>query len=216
MGLASCGCGSKDNTKLSDDKRVAITVDGHDVYLDEARYYAYSAQATNEVYYIANEPREIDWNQKVESGTAQNAIKGEVLDSICRRECFYDKREEYNVKLDSDEKKEVEKNVKNYFSQTSEKLKNKINISKKRLGEVFTKDMIATKVEDIMEVETKGLVGDYYKDFIDNASVNCEKCWSDINFQQHILSKKDMEAETGLATEVPEDTEEDTTLESVE
>lgn len=216
LGLVGCGCGGQDDSKMTDDKRVAITVDGEDVYLDEAKFYAYSAQATNEVYYIANEPKEIDWNKKVGNGTAQNAIKGEVLDSICQRECFYDKKDEYNVKLDADEKEEVEKKVNNYYAESSKKLKDKIGITKKRLKEIFTKDAIATKVEDIMEAEEKGSASKYAKDWIDDASIDCEDCWKNINFQTHIFSKKDVENETGLATEIPEEADEDVSLEKAE
>lgn len=214
LGLVGCGCGSKDDANATDDKKLAITVDGNEVYLDEAKYYAYSAQATNEVYYIANEPNEIDWNKNVGRGTAQEAVKGEVLDSICQRECFYEKKDEYNVKLDADEKKEVDNKVKNYYSESSKKLKDIIGVSKKRLKEIFTKDAIAQKVEDIMEAEEKGSASKYSKDWIDDASVDCEKCWSDINFQTHIFSKKDVEDETNLATEIEEETEEDIELDN--
>ena len=82
--------------------------------------------------------------------------------------------------------------------------------------EVFTKDAVATKVQDIMEAEEKGSAGKYYKDFIDDASVKCEKCWSDINFGEHIFNLKEVEEYTGLATEVPEETEEDMQVESAE
>ena len=131
----------------------------------------------------------------------------------------HDAKEDKIKFLDIDwltEKKEVEKKVKNYFAESSDKLKDKIGITKKRLYEVFEKDAIASKVEDIMEAEEKGKAGKYYKDFIDDASVDCEKCWSLINFNQHIFSKKDVENETGLATEVPDETEEDVVLESAE
>lgn len=192
LGLVGCGCGSKDDAKLKDDKRVAITVDGEDVYLDEAKYYIYSSQGTYEIYYISND-EEIDWNEKVEGSTWQGAVKGQTLDDICRRECFYAKKDEYNVKLEAEEKEEVEKKVKNYFSESSKKLKEKIGISRKRLKAIYTKDAIAQKVEDIMEAEEKGSAGKYYKDWIDDVSVNCEKCWSDINFQEHIFNKKDLE-----------------------
>lgn len=205
--FAGCGCGSKDDSKLADSERLAVTVNGEDVYLDEAKYYAYSAQATNEVYYIANEDNEIDWNSKVEDGTAQNAVKGEVLNSICQREILYDKRDEYNVKLDADEKEEVEKNVENYFAESSKKLKDKIGITKKRLKAVFTKDAIAQKVQDIMVAEDKEAASDKIKDWIDDASISCEKCWADINFKTPIFSKKDAENETGLTTEMVEETE---------
>ena len=84
--LGTVGCGSKDSASLKDSEKLAISADGNEVFLDEAKYYAYSAQATNEVYYIGNKDDEIDWNEKVESGTAQAAVKGEVLEAICRRE----------------------------------------------------------------------------------------------------------------------------------
>ena len=215
LGLVGCGCGSKDDATLTDDKRVAITADGNEVYLDEAKYYAYSSQGTYEIYFIAND-EEIDWNAKAEDSTWQGVVKGQTLDDICRRECFYAKKDDYNVKLDADEKKEVQNKVKSYFEESSQKLKDKIGISKKRLAAVFTKDAIAQKVEDIMEAEEKGSAGKYYKDWIDDASVDCARCWSNINFGEHIFTKKDVENETGLATEVPDETDEDVALESAE
>ncbi|MCR5429624.1 MAG: hypothetical protein K6E58_00125 [Eubacterium sp.] len=193
LGAVGCGCGHKDDASLKDSERLAVTADGNDVFLDEAKYYAYSAQATNEVYYIGNKDKDIDWNEKVESGTAQGAVKGEVLDGICRRECFYAKKDEYNVKLTDEEKQEIDKKVENYFEETNKTLKEKIGVTKKRLKFIFTKDVIAQKVEDIMEAEEKGSAGKYYKDWIDDASVDCEKCWSDINFREHIFHKKDLE-----------------------
>ena len=213
LGIVGCGCKSKDDAQATDDKKVAITVDGQEVLLDEAKYYAYSSQGTYEIYFIS-EGDEIDWNKKVEGTNWQGAVKGQTLDDICRRECFYAKKDEYNIKLDADEKKEVDKKVRNYFSQSSKKLKDKINVSKKRLKEIFTKDAIAQKVEDIMEAEEKGSAGKYYKDWIDDASVDCERCWSNINFQTHIFSKKDVENETNLATEIQDETEEEIELES--
>ena len=65
-----------------------------------------------------------------------------------------------------------------------------------------------------MEAEEKGSASKYYKDWIDDSSVNCEKCWSDINFQEHIFNLKDAANETNLATEMEETTEEDIELES--
>ena len=215
MSMAGCGCGSKDDATLPNNERLAITVDGNEVFLDEAKYYAYSSQATYEVYFIS-EGKEIDWNAKVEGTTWQGMVKGQTLDDICRRECFYAKKDDYNVKLETEEKEEVERKVKNYFAESSDKLKKKIGITKKRLMEVFTKDAVATKVQDIMEAEEKGSAGKYYKDFIDDASVKCEKCWSGINFGEHIFNLKEVEDDTGLATEVPEETEEDVQVESAE
>ena len=193
LGLVGCGCSSKDDAKLTDDKRVAITVDGNDVYLDEAKFYTY-----------------------------QGAVKGRVSDDMCQTECFFAKKDEYNVKLDADEKKKIDIDVENYFSEHTDgdnhydKLQKKIGITKKRLKEVLTKEAIAQKVQDIMEAEKKGSAGKYYKDWIDDVSINCRKCWSDINFNEHIFSKKDIENESDLATEVPDETDEDVMLESAE
>ena len=222
LGLVGCGCSSKDDAKLTDDKRVAITVDGNDVYLDEAKFYAYSAQAANELYYIGNEKNEIQWDAPYENDTYQGAVKGRVSDDMCQTECFFAKKDEYNVKLDADEKKKIDIDVENYFSEHTDgdnhydKLQKKIGITKKRLKEVLTKEAIAQKVQDIMEAEKKGSAGKYYKDWIDDVSINCRKCWSDINFNEHIFSKKDIENESDLATEVPDETDEDVMLESAE
>lgn len=215
MGLVGCGCGKKDDASKSDDERVAISVDGEDVYLDEAKYYAYSAQATNEVYYIATEDKEINWAEKIGNGTFQDAIKGETLDDICRREYFYAKKDKYNVKLDDDEKKEVEKKAQNYLNETNDKLKEKIGInSEKRMKEIFEKDAIATKVQDIMEAEEKGSASKGYKEFLDDDPIDCQQNWANINFQEHIIVPKDVENESNLTTDIEEETDEEVSLES--
>ena len=222
LGLVGCGCGSKDDATLTDDKRVAITVDGNEVFLDEAKFYAYSAQAANELYYIGNEDSEIKWNDKYEDGTYQGAVKGRVLDDICQRECFYAKKDDYNVKLDEDEKKKIDIEVKNYFEEHKDadnhydKLQEKIGITEKRLKEVLTKEAIAQKVQDIMEAEKQGSAGEYYKKWLDDASIDCEKCWSNINFQERIYGEKDLDDAAGLTTEAPEETDDNTRLESAE
>ena len=200
LGLVGCGCGNSDDASQGDDKRVAITVDGEDVFLDEAKYYAYSSQATYEVYFIT-QGEEIDWSQPVEGSTWEGTVKGQVLDEICRREFFYEKRNEYNVKLDKAEKKEVGRKVKNYFSKSNKKLKSKIGISKSRLKDVFTKAAISQKVEDIMEAEKKGSAGKAYKKWVDDVSVECEKCWSDIHFNDHIFTLDNVDEEGGVTSE---------------
>ena len=190
--LVGCGCSNSDDANLPDDKKVAVKVDGNEIFLDEAKYYAYSSQATYEVYYISN-GEEIDWNEKLEEGTWEQVVKGKVLDDICRRECFYEKKDEYNVSLDDEAKEEIEKKVKNYYSQTSDNLKKKIGIKKKRLRQVFEKEYLSQKVEDIMNAEEKDSSGDYYKKWSEDVSVKCEKCWSDINFDDNVFTLQDAE-----------------------
>ena len=118
---------------------VAIHAGKTDVYLDEARYYAYTAQATYETYYLS-EGKELDWNSQMLSGvTMQKGIKSMVLDDICYRECIYALAKEYNVTLSDSDKSEIENSVDTFFSQTNQRLLKKINITKKRLIFVFEK-----------------------------------------------------------------------------
>ena len=215
LGLVGCACGKDDDSSLPDDKRVAVTVDGEDTYLDEAKYYAYSSQATYEVYFITK-GKDIDWNKNVDGTTWQGTVKGKVLNDISKRECFYEQREDYNVQLNDEEKEEVHKKITNYYSQSSKKLKDKIGIKKKRLKEVFTKAAIAQKVEDIMNAKEKGSADKFSKKWMDDSSVDCEKCWSEINFNEHIFTLEDTENESGLNEDEGENIEEDVEIQSAE
>ena len=214
-GLVGCGCGKDDDGNLPDNKRVAVTVDGEDTYLDEAKYYAYSSQATYEVYFITK-GKDIDWNKKIDGTTWQGTVKGQVLNGICRRECFYDQRDEYNVQLTDEEKEEVNKKITKYYSESSKKLKDKIGIKKKRLKEVFTKAAMSQKVEDIMNANEKGSSDKYFKKWMDSASVDCEKCWSEINFNEHIFSAEEAEKASELSTESVDDMQDDIEIQSAD
>lgn len=73
---------------LSSNSEVAINAGGIGVLTDEVRYYAYTAQATYEAYYIS-ENKNIDWKSDMKKGVSwQEGVKSIVLDDICRREYF--------------------------------------------------------------------------------------------------------------------------------
>lgn len=63
---------------LSSNSEVAINAGGIGVLTDEVRYYAYTAQATYEAYYIS-ENKNIDWKSDMKKGVSwQEGIKSIV------------------------------------------------------------------------------------------------------------------------------------------
>ena len=90
--VSMTGCGTKkvkkaEETTKKADETVAIHAGNIDVYLDEAKYYAYTAQATYETYYLTKN-KEINWSSKTKAKmTMEEMVKSTVLDDICRREC---------------------------------------------------------------------------------------------------------------------------------
>ena len=193
MALVMVGCGSSDSKeqKKSADKTVAIEAGDNQVFLDEVRYYMYSSQGTYEIYYIAD-GKEIDWGEKNGKTTWENTVKGSVLDSIAKRECFYEQRDEYNIQLDDKAKQDIDLKVANYYTGTDEKLKNKINIKESKLTALFTKAYIATMIEDIMNTTEKGSADKYYKSWLEKNDIECENAYFTINFDEHIFTRKDM------------------------
>lgn len=208
--MTACGCGkggSEQPTTMADSETVAINAGDSKVMLDEAKYYAYTSQATYEAYYISKN-REIDWNAKTKSGaTMQETIKGIVLGEICRRECMYAMKGDYNVTLDSDERQKIQKDVDNYFTDSSEKLKAKVQISKKRLLEVFQKAAIAEKIEGILDTAEINGADKAYKEWKDDNTVMAEDCWRNINFDEPIFLMTDVEWKTTAQPTTEEETE---------
>ena len=80
------GTASKSSTGSDGaDTTLTITVGGSQVMLDEVRYYAYTAQATYETYYLTK-GKEIDWDSKMDGDvTWEQGVKSLVLDDICKK-----------------------------------------------------------------------------------------------------------------------------------
>ncbi|MFQ9516352.1 MAG: hypothetical protein ACLRZ9_11095 [Eubacterium sp.] len=197
--ISLMGCGSKETRKkeetttINPEKTVAIHAGDIKVFLDEAKYYVYTAQATYETYYIT-EGKEIDWNSEMKDGvTWQQGVKSMVLDDICRRECMYSFAEEYNVNLSDEEKKEVGIDVENYYLKTSKILSSKIDISEKRLKYVFEKRKIADKVEEIMTASNKKLPDETYETWKTGNTVTAEEQWKTITFNKQIFTLEDIQ-----------------------
>lgn len=190
------GCGGNSSkeevTTSSAEDTVAIHAGSVNVYLDEVRYYAYVAQGTYETYYLT-EGKEIDWNEKTKKGvTMETLVKSTVLDEICRRECLYSCQKEYNVELSEDEQKKIEIDVDNYYKETNGELLSKIGISRERLKEVFEKQTIAKKVEDVMEYSDKNLADETYKNWKKENTVTAESQWESITFDKPIFTMEDL------------------------
>lgn len=133
------------------DTILTITAGGSQVMLDEVRYYAYTAQATYETYYLTK-GKEIDWDSKMDGNvTWEQGVKSLVLDDICKREWLNEISSQYDIKLTKKEKSSVKTKALEYFKNTNVKLAKKINISEGRLIKVFEKAEIADKTEKKME-----------------------------------------------------------------
>lgn len=196
-GMTACGNEhpeeKEQTTTISESKTVAIHAGEVQVLMDEARYYAYTAQATYEAYYIS-ENREIDWDSKMTKGvTWQQGVKSIVLDDICRRECMYALASEYNIALTKEEEKMIDVAVEKYYSDTDKKLMSKIDIEKKRLKFVFEKEEIASKVENVMMATDKNLSDETYENWKTGNTVTAEKQWKMITFKEHIFTLEDIQ-----------------------
>ena len=186
------GCGGNSSkeevTTSSAEDTVAIHAGSISVYLDEARYYAYVAQGTYETYYLT-EGKEIDWNEKTKKGvTMETLVKSTVLDEICRRECLYSYQKEYNVELSEEEDEKIKIDLDNYYKETDGELLSKIGISRERLKEVFEKQAISKKVENLMAFSDKNLPDETYKNWKKENTVTAELQWESITFDKPIFT----------------------------
>lgn len=194
------GCGEQEvkenineTTASQEGLAVAIYAGESNVYIDEARYYAYTTQATYETYYLA-EKEELNWNSGKTKGTPlQYVVKSTVLDAICRRECMYELADEYNIKLSEKEIKKINIDVENFYEEGNSKLVDKINISEDRLNFVFQKAKIAEKVENIMNTSDKNLADSTYKKWKEEHTVTADKNWEDINYNEPIFTAEDIQ-----------------------
>lgn len=195
LGLSGCGTSQTekaDTTTKSLDKTVAINAGETAVYLDEAMYYAYTAQATYETLFIS-EGKEIDWNSEMKEGVSwQQGVKSTVLDDICRRECMYSLAQEYNVSLGEEDKKQIEIDVNNFFENSNEKLLAKIIIESERLKFIFEKAKIADRVEEIMTASDKNKPDVTYENWKSGNTVTAEEQWKSITFSEHIFNLEDL------------------------
>lgn len=173
------------------DATLTITAGGSQVMLDEVRYYAYTAQATYETYYLTK-GKEIDWNSKMDGDvTWEQGVKSLVLDDICKREWLNEISSQYDIKLTKKEKLSVKTKALEYFKNTNVKLAKKINISEGRLIKVFEKAEIANKTEKKMEKDGSSTKEMYIK-WKKGNNVTAESQWNNINFKEAIFTLEDV------------------------
>lgn len=206
VGLVGCGQGkaveettvatsetaSKSSTGSDGaDTTLTITAGGSQVMLDEVRYYAYTAQATYETYYLAK-GKEIDWDSKMDGDvTWEQGVKSLVLDDICKREWLNEISSQYDIKLTKKEKSSLKTKASEYFKNTNVKLAKKINISEERLVTVFEKAEIANKTEKKLEKNGSSTKEMYIK-WKKGNNVTAESQWNNINFKEAIFTLEDV------------------------
>lgn len=186
------GTASKNSTSSDGaDTTLTITAGGSQVMLDEVRYYAYTAQATYETYYLTK-GKEIDWDSKMDGNvTWEQGVKSLVLDDICKREWLNEISSQYDIKLTKKEKLSVKTKALEYFKNTNVKLAKKINISEGRLIKVFEKAEIADKTEKKMEKDGSSTKEMYIK-WKKGNNVTAESQWNNINFKEAIFTLEDV------------------------
>ncbi len=148
------GCGkskdSEDETKVisySNDT-ITATLGEKNILLDEAKFYAYSQQASYEVYYLANN-QTIDWTTKYKDDeTLQDAVKDEAMSLIKKRIIFNNHASDYGIELSDDDKSTIEKQVKDFFDNSDEKIIKATEITKELLTRLYTENYIYNKVRD--------------------------------------------------------------------
>jgi membrane-bound inhibitor of C-type lysozyme len=197
MCLFTTACNNQKETariesETSAEDIVAVNAGDSSIYLDEAKYYAYTAQATYETYYIA-ENKEINWDGNTKKGVSmETLVKSTVLDEMCEREFLYGYAGEYNISLTKKEKKEINTKVANYFDRTADALLKKINIKKESLKKIFTKAKIAEKVKEVMNASDEKYADNMYKSWKNENTVTADKQWENINFSEHIFTLEDL------------------------
>lgn len=183
--LVMTGCKAKDDktkdtttlpktsttVEVKDDKAqiIAMVVGGVNVYLDEFHYYAYTTQATYEVYYLT-ENEVLDWNRIVTGNiTLEEAAKNKIYEDICKRQAMLyiganpKEGASYNITPTDDMMKEVDEMVRGYEQGTNEKLKERIGISTNRLKEVYLKDILSKAIMEQMKEQGKDPEKEYQK-----------------------------------------------------
>ena len=160
-----------------------------DIYMDEVRYYAYKTQATYEVYYMSKN-KELKWNKKLKIGvTLEEGVKSQILSNICERQALYEEASKYDVSLSAEEESEANEEADYYLENSSEKMLSKVNISKERLVEIYKKEKIAKKVEDILNAKEKNGADEMYQQWKGKVTIVMEEPWGKINFSEKIMEE---------------------------
>lgn len=164
-------------------------VDIADIYMDEVRYYAYKTQATYEVYYMSKN-KELKWNKKLKIGvTLEEGVKSQILSDICERQALYEEASKYDVSLSAEEENKANEEADYYLENSSEKMLSKVNISKERLVEIYKKEKIAKKVEDILNAKEKHGADEMYQQWKGKVTIVMEEPWGKINFSEKIMEE---------------------------
>ena len=76
-----------------------------------------------------------------------------------------------------------------YLENSSEKMLSKVNISKERLVEIYKKEKIAKKVEDILNAKEKNSADEMYQQWKSKVTIVMEEPWGKINFSEKIMEE---------------------------
>lgn len=160
-----------------------------DIYMDEIRYYAYKTQATYEVYYMSKN-KELKWDKKLKIGvTLEEGVKSQILSDICERQALYEEASKYDVSLSAEEESKANEEADYYLENSSKKMLSKVNISKERLVEIYKKEKIAKKVEDILNAKKRHGADEMYQQWKGKVTIIMEEPWGEINFLEKIMEE---------------------------
>lgn len=160
-----------------------------DIYMDEIRYYAYKTQATYEVYYMSKN-KELKWDKKLKIGvTLEEGVKSQILSDICERQALYEEASKYDVSLSAEEESKANEEADYYLENSSKKMLSKVNISKERIVEIYKKEKIAKKVEDILNAKKRHGADEMYQQWKGKVTIIMEEPWGEINFSEKIMEE---------------------------
>lgn len=160
-----------------------------DIYMDEIRYYAYKTQATYEVYYMSKN-KELKWDKKLKIGVPlEEGVKSQILSDICERQALYEEASKYDVSLSAEEESKANEEADYYLENSSKKMLSKVNISKERLVEIYKKEKIAKKVEDILNAKERHGADEMYQQWKGKVTIIMEEPWGEINFSEKIMEE---------------------------
>lgn len=160
--LLVCACGNGSGALGLDDDRTAgadagaddsseavvISSKAGEVLADEARYRAYTAQASYEAYYIAN-GIELDWESEVTDGeTLEEAVREDVLEKMETMLVVLSAADEYDASLSSSDEDEAGEMADDFFSESADALIDAVNISSASLEALFERELLYEKICD--------------------------------------------------------------------
>lgn len=136
----------------ADGNAVVALIDGEELKMEEAAFYAYCQQASYEAYYLASENQEIDWSAKSNENdqTLEEQAKEEVLEIMKRRYVFLKHSQEFEVELTKEEEAEVEERVHQFMTESDKKILNACQANEDLVHRLYERNAIYEKIKEAL------------------------------------------------------------------